>query len=95
VSRWFLQSSIIFTFIDIDECQRPSICGIGAICLNKLGSYACECPEGTIPEPDAETKCISLARCAIDDDCPGNSFCDPTKECLCPDPNVGNDCRRN
>lgn len=58
------------------------------------GSHECRCPNGTIPEPDARTKCVSLLRCAIDDDCPGNSICDPTKECLCPEPNVGKDCRR-
>ena len=86
--------SLIALPTDIDECQRPGVCGTGAICVNNPGSHECRCPDGTAPEPDARTKCVSLLRCAIDDDCPGNAVCDPTKECLCPEPNVGKDCRR-
>ena len=83
-------------FLDVDECQRADTCGVGAICTNTLGSYECQCPDGTVPEPDAKTKCITLLRCAVDDDCPGNSVCDPRgKDCSCPEPNIGPDCRRN
>lgn len=91
-----MSDGVVFFLIitDIDECQRPGVCGLGAICVNLPGSHECRCPNGTTPEPDARTKCVSLLRCALDDDCPGNSICDPTKECLCPEPNVGKDCRR-
>ncbi|XP_014478673.1 PREDICTED: fibrillin-1-like [Dinoponera quadriceps] len=79
--------------IDIDECARHDSCGHGATCTNTEGSYACTCPEETIPAPDPYIKCVAIVRCEIDDDCPGNAICDPQKRCLCPEPNVGNDCR--
>ena len=79
---------------DVDECRRPGACGTGAICNNTPGGYKCSCPEGTEPAPDAQTLCVALITCAGDDECPGNSMCDPAGQCLCPEPNVGNDCRR-
>ncbi|CAH1986493.1 unnamed protein product [Acanthoscelides obtectus] len=78
---------------DIDECTKPDTCGLGAICKNTPGSYQCECPEGTVPDPDAKTKCNEIVTCTGDADCPGNAVCDGKKRCLCPEPNVGNDCR--
>lgn len=70
------------------------MCGHGATCTNTEGSYACSCPEETIPDPDPYIKCVGIVKCEVDDDCPGNAICDPQKRCLCPEPNVGNDCRR-
>lgn len=80
--------------IDVNECTKSNICGQGAICTNLPGTYSCDCPEGTIPDPDARTKCNEIVTCKSDNDCPGNSVCDNKKRCLCPEPNVGNDCRR-
>lgn len=87
---------LVFSFIiiDIDECIKHDVCGHGATCANTEGSYTCACPEETIPDPDPYIKCVGIVRCEVDDDCPGNSICDPQKRCLCPEPNVGNDCRR-
>lgn len=79
---------------DIDECARPDACGHGATCTNKDGSYVCSCPPETIPDPDPHIKCVGVVTCDVDNDCPGNAICDPQKRCLCPEPNVGNDCRR-
>lgn len=80
--------------LDIDECQIEGSCGIGAECINKDGTYSCECPDNTIPDPDARVKCTEILTCNTDNECPGNALCDSTKRCLCPDPNVGNECRR-
>ena len=91
-------STIFYTttclILDINECDRSVTCGHGAICLNTEGSYSCSCPEETIPDPDPYTKCVGIVTCDTDSDCPGNSICDSQKRCLCPEPNVGNDCRR-
>ena len=83
-----------FNFADINECSRPDVCGHGATCTNTDGSYACTCPDETIPDPDPYIKCVGIVTCDSDSDCPGNAVCDAQKRCLCPEPNVGNDCRR-
>ena len=33
---------------DIDECRSRSLhqCGVGAVCVNTVPGYKCECPEG-------------------------------------------------
>jgi hypothetical protein len=85
---------LLFIFSDIDECSRNDACGTGALCQNLPGSYKCECPEGSIPDPDPQTKCVGVVTCSLDKDCPGNAVCDDHKRCLCPEPNVGNECRR-
>lgn len=79
---------------DINECQIDEACGIGAECHNLDGSYNCECPEGTIPDPDPRVRCVETVSCKTDNDCPGNAVCDSKARCLCPEPNVGNECRR-
>lgn len=78
---------------DLNECSKPNTCGENAICNNLPGSFVCSCPEGTIPDPDPTIRCIAVVSCKIDEDCPGNAICDPDKRCLCPEPNIGNDCR--
>jgi hypothetical protein len=88
-------TEICYTFLsDINECNRNDACGAGALCQNIPGSYECECPEGSIPDPDPQTKCAGVVTCSGDNDCPGNAVCDNHKRCLCPEPNVGNECRR-
>lgn len=80
---------------DIDECKRPNTCGVGATCTNNPGNYDCSCPDGTIADPDPKVKCTEIIKCGRNDDCPGNAFCDQSgRQCLCPEPNVGADCRR-
>lgn len=79
---------------DVDECQTDDACGANAECINKLGTYDCECPEGTVPDPDPRVRCSEILTCKGDSDCPGNSVCDSNARCVCPEPNVGNDCRR-
>lgn len=32
--------------VDINECLNPDICPFGQNCVNTLGSYQCNCPEG-------------------------------------------------
>lgn len=79
---------------DIDECSLPGSCGIGAICKNLPGHHTCECPPGFVPDPDPHTKCNEIVTCKNDNDCPGNALCDHQQRCICPEPNVGNECRR-
>ena len=83
-----------FIDIDINECDRSDSCGKGAVCTNTGGSYSCDCPRGTAPNPDPHTHCISVVTCQKESDCPGNAICDRQNRCFCPEPNVGNDCRR-
>uniref|UniRef100_A0A182M1U8 EGF-like domain-containing protein n=1 Tax=Anopheles culicifacies TaxID=139723 RepID=A0A182M1U8_9DIPT len=78
---------------DVDECARPGACGVNALCKNLEGSHQCSCPAGSIADPDPSVRCISIVACSKDADCPGNAVCDQQKRCLCPEPNVGNDCR--
>lgn len=80
--------------IDVDECSNKNRCGHGAICQNVAGGYECHCPDGTIPDPDPTVRCVAIVTCNANDDCPGNAICDNAKRCLCPEPNIGNDCRR-
>lgn len=39
-------SELFFSFIDIDECRSPNICGRNAVCKNIIGNYRCECRHG-------------------------------------------------
>ena len=78
---------------DVDECSRPGTCGAGAVCTNTAGSFACACPPNTIAEPDAYTQCLDIMSCQGPDDCPGNALC-IASQCMCPEPNIGDDCRR-
>lgn len=79
---------------DINECLIDTSCGIGASCVNNQGSFTCECPEGTVADPEPNIRCSEILTCSSDKDCPGNAICDPVGKCLCPEPNIGNDCRR-
>ena len=79
--------------LDVNECSNPNTCGENALCNNNAGSYECSCPEGTIADPDPSVRCIAVVTCKTEQDCPGNAICDEFKRCLCPEPNVGNDCR--
>lgn len=78
---------------DINECTQEGRCGPGALCKNLPGSYECTCPDGTLPDPDPSIRCVAIVTCVNDEGCPGNSICDQSHRCLCPEPNIGNDCR--
>lgn len=78
---------------DLDECSKPNACGEGAVCNNLAGSFDCACPPGTIADPDPRIRCIAVVTCSANNECPGNAVCDEHQRCLCPEPNVGNDCR--
>lgn len=80
--------------LDVNECAQKGACGLGAVCVNQPGGHTCQCPEGTIPAPDPQTRCVGVVTCKNNADCPGNAICDPQNRCLCPEPNIGNDCRR-
>ncbi|KAI1292053.1 Latent-transforming growth factor beta-binding protein 4 [Halotydeus destructor] len=79
---------------DIDECAKDfgpnGKCGISAFCTNIPGSYACRCPPGSSGDPFAE--CIAEHFCDTDDACLNNAICKDGK-CLCPAPNVGDECK--
>ncbi|SPP80067.1 blast:Fibrillin-1, partial [Drosophila guanche] len=80
--------------VDVDECRTGSKCGSGAECVNMPGGgYTCRCPEHTIADPDPSVRCVPIVSCTTNENCPGNAICDETKRCLCPEPNIGNDCR--
>ncbi|XP_036344722.1 fibrillin-3-like, partial [Rhagoletis pomonella] len=79
--------------VDVDECRVGSKCGEGAECVNMNGGYTCRCPADSIADPDPTVRCVPIVTCAVDKDCPGNAICDAEKRCLCPQPNIGNDCR--
>lgn len=82
---------------DIDECsQTINPCGENSVCQNEPGSFKCVCPDDLIAVEDSDPtkiKCIAVVSCKTNNDCPGNAICDAHKRCLCPEPNVGNDCR--
>lgn len=60
---------------DLDECIFNP-CKQGSICLNKQGTYECECPRGSIGDPYV-TGCSGLksTECQHDDNCSGQLAC--------------------
>lgn len=81
------------TKCEIEDLCSKNKCGVGAICENTSTGYNCICPDGSIPDPNPFIQCSSILKCADNKDCPGNSICNENKQCLCPHPNIGNDCR--
>ncbi len=74
---------------DVDECNWPngtnsgapvtaspfSLCGYGALCVNKPGSYQCVCPAGYSGDP--QTECTDINECGG-----GAAVCGVNAKCL-------------
>ena len=72
--------------IDRNECDEGTPCAVGAICQNKVGSYECVCPPGTIGDPYTKT-CEPIVRdeCQTNGDCANDRECDSnTRKCVSP-----------
>lgn len=83
----FLHARNYLTFqcVDVDECERGSPCGRGALCRNTEGGYRCECPPGFAGDPHSEG-CISSNECARNP-CGRNALCkslEGSYRCSCP-----------
>ena len=65
---------------DINECTSMlpldpnGPCGANAVCINLLGSYRCECTDGTAGNA-YESGCQGSSRCRSNDDCPNDTIC--------------------
>ena len=35
---------MLFSTVDVNECERGNMCGEAAKCENTVGSYKCSCP---------------------------------------------------
>ena len=73
-------------FADIDECTSRSLngCGLGALCVNRVPGYTCECPPGF--RGDGRTGCEPAevrTGCESDFDCTNNAQCGADRTCLC------------
>lgn len=77
--------------VDRDECSEGASCASGAICQNKIGSFECLCPQGTVGEPYSKG-CEPLTRQQLQQqqqmlgvqhssDCRSNSDCSNDREC--------------
>lgn len=74
--------------IDRNECDEGTPCAVGAICQNRIGSYECVCPPGTLGEPYTKT-CEPVAKgeagCLSNSDCPSERECDlVSRKCVSP-----------
>ena len=71
---------------DVDECSEPTSdgrppCGVGADCINLVGSFECACPEGTSGNP--YTGCTAnKVQCGRDSDCGQNEKCVQPGQCV-------------
>ncbi|XP_076053545.1 fibrillin-2-like, partial [Oratosquilla oratoria] len=62
--------------VDIDECEAiPGLCE-GGTCVNSVGSFSCECPEGQTRSPDTNA-CEDKDECAEEEVCK-NGRCNNT-----------------
>ncbi|XP_029584483.1 adhesion G protein-coupled receptor E2 [Salmo trutta] len=62
--------------MDIDECvEFPNICGKWGTCLNKVGSYLCQCPNGFRNSGDGQPSCVDIDECSTDGVCGKGGIC--------------------
>ena len=45
-------------FPDIDECEKPEAYSCYGICQNFLGTFQCQCPNGTYGSPSTKDGCV-------------------------------------
>lgn len=75
---------------DINECVADlpidpnGPCAVGAVCINIVGGFQCECSPGTNGDP-YESGCRGAPGCTSNNECPHNALCD-TKGGTCIDP---------
>ena len=60
-----IQFIVILRFSDINECLRPEAypCPEGANCINTVGSYVCNCPDGYTLEGDTCVGKLAFCYC--------------------------------
>ncbi|XP_051541474.1 latent-transforming growth factor beta-binding protein 3-like isoform X1 [Myxocyprinus asiaticus] len=63
--------------IDINECSKPDICGVGGQCTNLHGSYKCECLPGFRSKSRRQPICEDINECLDPNTCP-NGKCENT-----------------
>ncbi|XP_018937077.2 latent-transforming growth factor beta-binding protein 3-like isoform X2 [Cyprinus carpio] len=63
--------------IDINECSKPDICGVGGHCTNLPGSYKCECLPGFRSKSRRQPLCEDIYECSDPSVCP-NEQCENT-----------------
>lgn len=73
--------------MDIDECaENPNICS-NSNCVNLLGSYTCECPQGYEVDSTRDNSCADVNEC-LRSPCGRNAQCsnlDGSFKCTCLD----------
>ncbi|KFM70914.1 Fibrillin-1, partial [Stegodyphus mimosarum] len=67
-----------------EVCERPGICGKGAMCSAANHHYECYCPPGYTGNPYIE--CSILETCGTHNPCSGNLVCLDGTRCGCPAP---------
>ncbi|XP_051972961.1 latent-transforming growth factor beta-binding protein 3-like isoform X2 [Xyrauchen texanus] len=63
--------------IDINECSKPDICGVGGQCTNLHGSYKCDCLPGFRSKSRRQPICEDINECLDPNTCP-NEKCENT-----------------
>lgn len=72
---------------DVNECTSgQQVCGYGAECLNKAGTFECHCPPGYSGDAYNGLCAPAQKKCASDGDCTSNEKCVQPGECVCPPP---------
>lgn len=66
--------------LDRNECDEGATCPVGAVCQNKIGSYECVCPPGTLGDPYTRS-CEPVSGRPPQADCQSNSDCGLEREC--------------
>uniref|UniRef100_A0A7N8XQY2 Latent transforming growth factor beta binding protein 3 n=1 Tax=Mastacembelus armatus TaxID=205130 RepID=A0A7N8XQY2_9TELE len=63
--------------VDVNECIKQDVCGIGGQCVNLPGSYKCECHSGFRSKSHRHPACEDINECLNPETCP-NEQCENT-----------------